>query len=291
LLVGTVIILFYPRQWLWYAGAMALSLLLMTFYIVPHAMFSPYIILGDRFMQGGYGWGPFEITSLLWGLEKIAYHIFNIIYHVWISLIISFDASFDLNWEFNLYVSLFGFILLFCCSAAFFIKSYRTKAPLNLRIFFAFCIVSVLSLSQISAEIYNNLIVKYIYEIPLLDMLPSRLALYPLSLVFLIAALGFDYFFQIFPSKIRELTKYISIIILLYFLLSHSYDWFVISTELYEFGDSMSDMRKFYKTNILDMPGDEQYIRIVNISYLISSITALISLSVLFFVRTKKHHI
>jgi hypothetical protein len=109
--------------------------------------------------------------------------------------------------------------------------------------------------------------------------------------VFLIAALGFDYFFQIFPSKIRELTKYISIIILLYFLLTHSYEWFVISTEQNGPRGLMDDVRKFHKTNILDMPGDEQYIRIVNISYLISSITALISLSVLFFVRTKKHHI
>ena len=136
----------------------------------------------------------------------------------------------------------------------------------------------------------HKLVVQYIVDYPLVDRVPSYLAIYPLSLVFLIAALGFDYFFQIFPSKIRELTKYISIIILLYFLLTHSYEWFVISTESYEPSYEFLGVRIF-KTNILDMPGDEQYIRIVNISYLVSSITALISLSVLFFVRTKKHHI
>ena len=128
----------------------------------------------------------------------------------------------------------------------------------------------------------DKLIVKYIVSYPLVDKVPSYLAIYPLSLAFLIAALGFDYFFQIFPSKIRELIKYISITILFYFLLSHSYEWFIISSESHaDLVEEMQDDRFFFKTNILDMPGDKNYISIVNISYLISFITALILLFVL----------
>ena len=168
----------------------------MTFYIVPTAMFSPFMDVADRMMLSGYGAiGPFDVNHMKMGLENIVYHIFNIIYHVWSSLIVSFNASNDGQWEFNLYVSLFGFILLCCCSVAFLIQSYKTNVPFNVRIFFAFCIISILSLSNISMEIHN-LIVKYIVDYPLVDRFPSRLAIYPLSLLFLIAALGFDYFFQ-----------------------------------------------------------------------------------------------
>ena len=136
----------------------------------------------------------------------------------------------------------------------------------------------------------HKLIVKYIVNYPLVDKLPSYLAIYPLSLIFLIAALGFDHFFQTFPSKIRELIKYISITILFYFLLSNSYEWFVISSESYaDLVEEIEDQRFDFKTNILDMPGDKNYISIVNISYLISFITALILLFVLFLIRAKKN--
>ena len=91
-------------------------------------------------------------------------------------------------------------------------------------------------------------------------------------------------------SSTYNIISYISITILFYFLLSHSYEWFIISSESHaDLVEEMQDDRFFFKTNILDMPEDKNYISIVNISYLISIIAALILLFVIFLIRTNKH--
>ena len=287
LFVGFVIILFYPRRWFWYIGALVLSMLLMTFYIVPTLMFTD-TMGGNRIMQYGYGTGPFDLVSMQWGLEKIFAYIFNIIYHLWVSLTVSFNASYDGQVIYNLYISLLGLILLCCSSITFLIQIYKKKMTFNLRIFFAFCIILILSFSNFSIE-FHKLTFKYISAYPLIDRQPAYLAIYPLSLLFLIAALGFDNFFQIFPSKIIKSIKYVSLMMLLYFLLSHSYEWFIISTESHAHLvlEEMQDVRVYSKVNILNMPGDKNYINIVNMSYLFSFLISIILLFVLFLIRKK----
>ena len=290
LLVGSIVILFYPKQWFWYASAVILSFLMMIFYIVPTAIFSAYGGFLDpsaRLIQGGYGFEYLEVTNLSWGFQKITNHILNILYHLWTALTVSNNASIAETWMWNIYISFYGSILLICCSTAFFIKHYKNILTLNLRIFLSFCIVSMLSMSNIYIEI-SYFIMDLINFYPIVDRRPSRFIVYPLSLLFLVAACSFDYFFRIFPSVIRELIKYISIIVLLYFLFLHSYNWFVISVESHvNLEREMNDLRHVFKTTILNMPEDKYYIQIVNLSYVISCIIVFLS-SLLFFLIGKK---
>ena len=142
-------------------------------------------------------------------------------------------------------------------------------------------------MSNIYIEI-SYFIMDFINFYPVVDRRPSRFIVYPLSLLFLVAACSFDYFFRIFPSVIRELMKYISIIILLYFLFLHSYNWFIISVESHaDLEREMNDLRHVFKTTILNMPEDKYYIQIVNRSYVISYIVVFLSL-LLFFLIGKK---
>ena len=44
------------------------------------------------------------------GLEKIAYHAFNVIHHVWSSLTVPYNAGYGGQWVFNIYVSLYDYL-------------------------------------------------------------------------------------------------------------------------------------------------------------------------------------
>ena len=54
-----------------------------------------------------------------------------------------------------------------------------------------------------------------------IDAIPSRLMIYPFSLAILIASLGFDKMFEIFPERIRASIKWSALCILLVILMMH----------------------------------------------------------------------
>lgn len=284
IIVTSVFFLFYPKLWIWYFASMLLSFLIMAFYIIPTFIFSSYIRVESRIMEGGYGRGLIDITNIEFGIEKIIYHFFNIINHIWNSLTISYNASFADSWEWNLYVSYFGLLLLIIFSFNFCKKNYKNFTFKNIGIFYACCLLIIFSISTVMRELHFFL-TEYI-NLPIPDRRPNRIIVYPLSFIFLISAISFDYTFNIFHSKIRTYVKYLSLIVLLYFLMTHSYNWFVYSVEKNSdiIWESIDERRNF-KTNILDMPNDKAYINIINISYLISFIIFVISLFILLYIK------
>tara|TARA_X000000368_G_scaffold390621_1_gene353986 strand:- start:266 stop:1810 length:1545 start_codon:yes stop_codon:yes gene_type:complete len=287
ILVTSAFFLFYPKLWIWYFASMFLSFLLMIFYIIPTFLFSSYIGAGERVMEAGYGVSMINTGNLEMGIQKIIYHFYDIIWHIWRSLTVPYNAKFGDSWEWSLYVSYFGLFLLIIISFSFFKKNFKKFAVNNISIFYACCLIIVYSISSVARELHFFLS-DYI-SMPLPDRRANRVIVYPLSVIFLISAISFDSTFNILHSKIRVFIKYLSIIVLTYYLITYSYNWFVFSVE--SNADLILenlDTRKNFKTNILDMPNDKTYINIINISYLISFVTFLISLFVFFYIKKNK---
>ena len=105
--------------------------------------------------------------------------------------------------------------------------------------------------------------------IPKVDRLPSRLMIYPFSLVLMFAAMGFDDLFVKIPEKFRSLVKCGALLILFIILMHHSYGWSVAQTESH-YVRPPDELRHLFKTVILDIEGDDYYKKVVNISYMVS---------------------
>ena len=118
---------------------------------------------------------------------------------------------------------------------------------------------------------FNQLVVKTLQELyPFnpIDAIPSRLMLYPFSMVLIIASIGYDHIFNIFPYKIRTWIKWGVLIGLLLLLLLHSYGWWLAQSQILHFDQFQGE----FKTKIYDVSNDILYKRVVNFSYLSSLI-------------------
>jgi hypothetical protein len=99
------------------------------------------------------------------------------------------------------------------------------------------------------------------------EWVPSRFAIYPFSMVLLIASLGYDDLFKVFPERIRNWAKWTILLILLAVLLIHSYEWSLSKLETYT--EWRGDLKGF-KTVIYDDVDDGYYKKIVKIAYISS---------------------
>ena len=126
--------------------------------------------------------------------------------------------------------------------------------------------------------------IKIFVNIPLVDRTPTRLAIYPLSLVFLISAANFESMFSYKHKKISIILKIILLSSLSYFLLIYSLDWFLTN---HEPNKNLIDSAMPFGASILNYPEDSNYINIVIISYLISIFSSILSLIFLIFLYKK----
>jgi|APSaa5957512535_1039671.scaffolds.fasta_scaffold07222_2 hypothetical protein len=275
LLVGLIVMLFYQKQLLWYLLSVFFSFILMSFYIFPTAMFSSYVGK-DRIIFGGYGFKmglgdtllfPLDMASSI--IQKGLYHVGNIFYQLWRALTVPFTAVNDGSWEISLFIGNFGLILVFLCCVALFLK-HKDKIEFgNYRFFFAVGIVALLSISVVEARLVSLFETLTHVIIPKVDRLPSRLMIYPFSLVLMFAAMGFDDLFVKIPEKFRSYVKWGTLFILLIILMQHSYGWSVAQTESH-YVRPLDEVRHLFKTVILDIEGDDYYKKVVNISYMVS---------------------
>jgi len=245
----------------------------MSFFIIPTAIFSGYM-QADRIIFGGYGFQSgdsgiplIDHNSASNIFEKGLYHGINILNHLWEGLTRAFTAASDGTWEYNLYIGKFGFILVFVCLVVLVFKNWRQFKLWNHGYLLAAFIVAILSIS-----VFEPLLVSFVetvthVTIPKIDRLPSRLMIYPFSLVLIFAAVGFDDLFAKIPENFRSYVKWGSILILFIILMQHSYGWSVAQTESH-YVRPPDEVRHLFKTVILDIEGDDYYKKVVNISFM-----------------------
>jgi hypothetical protein len=282
--------LFYPKQILWYVLSLLFSFILMSFYIFPTAIFSNY--MAQRIIFSGYGVKMGYGDTLLYPLEmansifqKSLYHFGNIFYQIWRALTVPFTAVNDGSWEISLFIGKFGLILVLLCCVALFLR-HKDKIEFgNYRFIFAAGIVALLSISVVEGRLVSLFEMITHITIPKVDRLPSRLMIYPFSLILLLAAMGFDDLFAKIPEKYRLFFKWGSLLILFFILMDHSYGWSVAQTESH-YVRPHDEIRHLFKTVILDIEGDDYYKKVVNISYMVSFFTFLIIVSAYFYLNS-----
>jgi len=292
LLVGLIIMLFYHKQLLWYLLSVFFSFILMSFYIFPTAMFGSYVGK-DRIIFGGYGFRMGLGDSLLFPLEMASsfiqkgfYHIGNIFYQLWRALTVPFTAANDGSWESSLFIGKFGLLLVVLCCLVLYLNNKDKINFRNYRFIIAAGIIALLSISVVEARLVSLFETATNLTIPKIDRLPSRLMIYPFSLVLMFAAIGFDGLFTKIPEKIRDFTKWGTLFILLIILMQHSYGWSVAQTESH-YVRPTDEVRHLFKTVILDIEGDDYYKKVVNISYLVSFFSFLSIASGYFYLKRK----
>tara|TARA_B100000315_G_C14518161_1_gene560202 strand:- start:342 stop:1454 length:1113 start_codon:yes stop_codon:yes gene_type:complete len=320
--------------------------------------------------------GVFDNIPFLWWLRDPLLYICRIIAHLLESLTYAFNPSHQNVWEYNLYVSYLGVILIACGLFMLILKSYRWKVPLfnqfinnsivhkilvilgfvfiglglifneflltalfsvdgivafssRLKILFFDCICIGIGLLLIASESFRNLLIKAYYTVTRIpfkkitkdfvsdlrnnitkyrfilggaiivlfacgsfnqmmvktlqqfylfnpvDAIPSRLMIYPFSMILLISSMGFDNIFIVFPEKFRSWIKWFSLSILLLLLMNHSYGWWLTHANA-----KMLDQNSVneFKTIIYSNINDPIYISVVNISYLLSILSIILCL-------------
>lgn len=275
LLVSSIYVFFFPNRWIYFIFFLVLSFLLLSFYVFPTLYYSDYIN-SIREIQWGYGTGPIILDNINNQFLKIFSHIVNIIYDIIKSLTIFVEASKDKH-ETNLYISLFGLIIIFISIILFLKDVISKKIILNYKIFISFLIVSILSVSHVKYEIIG--ILNIFVNIPIVDRLPSRLAIYPLAIIFLISANYYDKLFRFRNYFLSYTSKIITVLVLMVILILHSFKWF-----LFNHNNSEKNIEydpTTFGASIIHMYDDIDYIELVNISYLISGSTLFLTLIIL----------
>ncbi len=283
-LVGFCVLVFYPGRILRFVCGTVIGVISSAWYFIPNLFFSGYAssglppeghwrrsgIFGYGFQNGDSGVPLFEYGRELPFIRNILVLPINILNHIWKSLTYSFNPSHVNVWEYNLFVSYLGVILIIGSLIALFIR-YKPLGMEDLMKYYRFfggtIIIILLAIGPINYELIRFL--QSIHPINPIDAIPSRLMLYPFSMILLISSLGFDSMFKVFPEKIRTWLKWAVLFVLLALLMGHSYKWWFIQANAI----MVDQFHGEFKTTIYDNIDDGLYKAIVIISYLSSLIT------------------
>jgi len=289
ILVGLCVFVFYPKRVLLYISGVITSVVFSFWYFLPVLLFGGYgsvtkiditnIPESSARYSGGHGYGfiyadsgtsllPYDTNSNV--LINISYFCVNVLSHLWESMTFSFNAFHDGVWEYNLYISYIGVILLIGSLMGLYFRCQPTSIIYNLitykyRFLVGMSIVALFSIGPFYRMFIQTLQLMIIFT-PV-EWVPSRFAIYPFSMVLLIASLGYDDLFKVFPERIRNWAKWTILLILLAVLLIHSYEWSLSKLETYT--EWRGDLKGF-KTVIYDDVDDGYYKKIVKIAYISS---------------------
>jgi len=232
--------------------------------------------MGYGFQNGDSGVPLIEYGADTPIIKGILIMPINILNHIWKSLTYSFNPSHQNVWEYNLFVSYLGVMLIIGSLIALFIKykPLKTGSLKQYRFLGGAIIVFLLAIGPINYKLIRFL--QSFHQFNPIDALPSRLMLYPFSMTLLISSLGFDSMFKIFPEKIRPFLKWILLFLLLMLLMQHSYKWWLIQANAIMIDQFQGE----FKTTIYDNIDDGFYKTIVIVSYLCSIITVFCSMLV-----------
>jgi hypothetical protein len=241
-------------------------------------------IMGYGFQNGDSGVPLIEYGADIPIIKGILIMSINILNHIWKSLTYSFNPSHQNVWEYNLYISYLGAVLIIGSLITLFIKykPLKTGSLKQYRFLGGIIILILLAIGPINYKLIRFL--QSIHPFNPIDAIPSRLMLYPFSMTLLISSLGFDSMFKIFPEKIRLWFKWVVLFTLLALLMQHSYQWWLTHAN----AKMVDQFQGEFKTTIYDNINDGFYKATVIISYLISIIT--VSCGALVYICLKRYN-
>ena len=302
--VGFLITLFFPKKLLIYMSGFLLSVITSLWYVLPVLFYSNKTAEGvnvaadhwRRFGINGYGhenglvgkpifdvidYSSFNISQntipeIFINFFKYIINIFN---HIYESLTLKLDAFYYNTHEYNIYISIFGLIILllgilFSKNKNFFFQKNKFK------IIFPFFLIFLLSVGP-----FHKLILKFLnifLEFNPIDGVPSRFMIFVLYFLIIASSLGFDKIFQKFNIK-SNLFKYLVLLSLLVILWLHSYDWWLFNSRVVSVGlwENVP-----FDIKIFNNFSDKGYINLVNFSYIFSLISLIIL--IIFYRKLKK---
>lgn len=292
--VGLIVMLFYPPTWLYYVGSLILTAVLCSYLIWPNFFYGTYFRQTDRDLFCGYGIqsgaSGIHLVNATGLFAKACAAPVNIVHHIWQSLTFPYTAAFDATWAFNLYIGYLGvLIVVLGCVAAFlkFRSSIWIKIKKEYLFVFPAFVVAILAIHCIARYLFSFF--QKIIPLPAIDRLPSRLMLYPFTLILIFTSLGWDDLFKKFSVNIRSLIKGIVLFVFIIFLLVHSYGWSVHQTEMNYIRPAPTGPFSTLwpvKTVIYDRAGDLTYKYTVILSYSVTLLAVIFC--ALWFLRMKR---
>ena len=286
-LVGFSVLVFYYKRIVWFIGGASIAAVYNTCFILPvlltndsfRGAFPPADhwrhsgIYGYGFQNGDSGVPLLEYSRDMPEVKQILTHSINILNHLWESLTHSFNAAHINVWEYNLYVSYLGVLLIVGSMVAVFLK-YRPFGKNTLKQYRY--LLGTMIVFMLAIGTFNRIMIQALQSIKMfnpIDAIPSRLMNYPFTLTILIASLSFDNMFKIFPDKVGTWAKWSALSVLLAILMKHSYSWWLVNAQA-DIVHSLNDWNsRVFKTVIYNNVNDSFYKRVVNISYISSIIT------------------
>jgi len=282
LILGFTVI-FFKSLIKYYIFIIAVSIFLLSFYILPMLYYSPYVIQGSiystREIFGGYGIFYQSTNSNCYSLLKLSSntdllnHFFNVLIHLFQAFTKIVTPYCDASWESTMFIGYFGTCIILI-SLLFFIYKGIKFSTNNKKILFLIIVISMLSLSIILR--YLTIGISLIYDFPKIDRLPSRLMLYPLFCLLAFCAVTFDRINKKYIPVLKTFFLIQCIEMLLYFD-----KWTLVNVEK-SYSPPLTEERLFPLGRILDYSFDLHYISIVNISISISIFSLLMVLLVLY---------
>lgn len=268
---GICVLLFYPKQLLWYVLGGAVGLVLGSYLVWPVLRFSPYVPITSRMVWcSSYG----TVSDYHGGVLAFGGAILQVLYSLYRGLAKVYSAAADGSWEADAYISAFGIALVLgaCVGVVLGRQQARVKTALYSKRFAAgMLLVFLLSLDCVYHRLWG--VLRGVLVFPAVDRFPSRLIIYVLTYLILVSSSGFDRLFQIVQHpRIRAGLQWISLGVLLLLLLQHSWVWSVSQSESH--WASLPHETLTFGEQLLSRAGDHAYVLIVKISYLVSAIAA-----------------
>ena len=227
--------------------------LLAIYFIIPNFLFSTYTNQ-LRYIDAGYGVAsgdsiPF-ITNNIFIIKLHLQYFVKIVSHFVFSFFKTYSPTSDAVWEFSIFSSP---IILYYIYKAFFNVNVIKK--INISYLLTICILILLSIGSFMNTFINLFQVIFGHKFPIIDRLPSRMFIYPFSIIFI-------YSIVLYNFKINYLQVILSSIYLLY----NSYIWRVDNTLSIIRTDTIMVQTKILTNK--DLTFNSNYITAVNISYL-----------------------
>lgn len=267
------------------------SILILCYWWLPTINFSIYLETNTRVMNAGFGFYNFvnnEINIIDHDkysniLIKILFHLKNIIYQFYLSLVTSFSPHHDGNWEWGFFIGRNMLIIILL----FFLYDFCTsQKKIDYRYLIFFLILTLLSTSIIFQKL--NFFLNYIFgknfSIP--DRLPTRIFQFEMYILILIFIIGINRYMQEKLTKNKNLLLKLIIFFSLIPLMINALKWLPFKFYNNNFLIIEKSVRNSYAPKIYDFPKDFLYIKLVNIGFCITLFT--IIMFVIYFIYCNK---